>query len=58
MSAELELAAWDLQGKKLWSTFVEPPWDHEVQGNQIELDVMGKKSRFAVKTGTVGAGAG
>jgi hypothetical protein len=55
MSAELELTAWDLQGKKLWSTFVKPPWDYEIQGNQIELDVMGKKSRFAVKTGPVGA---
>jgi hypothetical protein len=51
----LELTAWDLQGKKLWSTFVEPPWDYEIQGNQIELDVRGKKSRFAVKTGPVGA---
>jgi hypothetical protein len=58
MLAELELAAWDLQGKKLWSTFVEPPWDYDIQGSQIELDVMGKKSRFAVKTGPVGARAG
>src|SRR5262245_5024448 len=57
MSAEMELAAWDLQGKKLWSTFVEPPWDYEICGSQIELDVMGRKSRFAVKTGPVGVGA-
>src|SRR5690606_11067166 len=25
MSAELEMAAWDVRGKKLWSAFVEPP---------------------------------
>jgi hypothetical protein len=58
MSAELEIAAWDIQGKKLWSTFVEPPWDCRIQGNHIELDVMGMKSRFAIKTGPIGAGAG
>lgn len=28
MSAELELAAWDLEGEKLWSAPVEPPWDY------------------------------
>jgi hypothetical protein len=27
MSAELEMAAWDLRGVKRWSTFVEPPWN-------------------------------
>ena len=58
MSAELELAAWDLEGSKLWSTFVEPPWDYDVRGTQLELDVMGKKSRFTAKTGPVGEGAG
>jgi hypothetical protein len=51
MSAELELAAWDLQGRKMWSTFVEPPWDYEVHGERVELDVMGMKSIFPVRTG-------
>jgi hypothetical protein len=32
MSAELELAAWDTQGRKHWTTFVEPPWEHSVDG--------------------------
>lgn len=51
MSAELELAAWDLKGIKLWSTFVEPPWEYEVKDSQIELDVMGDKSSFPIKLG-------
>jgi L-alanine-DL-glutamate epimerase-like enolase superfamily enzyme len=51
MSAELELAAWDLEGKKLWSTFVEPPWDYEVNRGQVELDVMGDKSSFPLRLG-------
>lgn len=41
MAAELELAAWDLEGRKLWSTFVEPPWDFDVVDRRVELDVMG-----------------
>jgi hypothetical protein len=51
MSAELELAAWDLRGKKLWSTFVEPPWHYSVRAGYVELDVMGKKLRFAARNG-------
>jgi hypothetical protein len=51
MSAELELAAWDIDGRKLWSTFVEPPWSYEVHDNRVELDVMGRKSSFAIATG-------
>jgi hypothetical protein len=51
LSAELELAAWDLHGRKCWSVFVEPPWDYKVLGEMIELDVMGTKSSFPVDTG-------
>jgi hypothetical protein len=51
MSAELELAAWDTYGKKLWTTFVEPPWDYKVSQGQIELDVMGEKSVFSILRG-------
>src|SRR5665213_3435133 len=28
MSAELELAAWDLAGRKLWSMPLEPAWEY------------------------------
>ena len=34
MLAELEFAAWDLKGKKMWSTFVEPPWVYDVNGKR------------------------
>jgi hypothetical protein len=49
--AELELAAWDATGHKLWSTFVEPPWDFTVLGDLVELDVMGAKRSFSLRDG-------
>jgi hypothetical protein len=51
MSAELELAAWDIQGVKLWSTFVEPPWTYQVEKGIVELTVMGTVSSFPLLTG-------
>ena len=51
MSAELELAAWDLHGRKLWTTFVEPPWHFEVRGQLVHLDVMGALSSFDIHHG-------
>ena len=51
MSAELEFAAWDLRGTKLWPTFVELPWEYAVEGARVELDVMGTRSTFDVKSG-------
>lgn len=51
MSAELELAAWNCLGQKLWSTSVEPPWDYIVDDNQVQLDVMGNKSKFNLAEG-------
>jgi len=56
MSAELELAAWDLEGAKKWSTFVEPPWAYNVLDGRVNLDVMGTKSSFDLKAGPRGAG--
>ncbi|HEX6052593.1 MAG TPA: hypothetical protein VFZ21_25185 [Gemmatimonadaceae bacterium] len=53
MSAELELAAWDLEGRKLWTTFVEPPWTYTVRDGVVVLDVMGTKSEFSARTGPV-----
>src|SRR5215218_3753618 len=51
MSAELELAAWEINGRKLWSTSVEPPWSYAVDGRRVLLDVMRHKSAFPVHTG-------
>lgn len=51
MLAELEFAAWDIHGKKLWTTYVEPPWGFTVRGDQVELDIMGELSTFDARTG-------
>lgn len=51
MAAELELAAWTRSGEKLWTMFVEPPWSYRVAGDQVQLDVMGKKTEFPVSSG-------
>ena len=49
MSAELELAAWDLDGNKLWTRAVEPPWSYTVADDQVMLDVMGNVMRFGLR---------
>ncbi|WP_224372782.1 hypothetical protein [Hyalangium versicolor] len=51
MSAELSLAAWDTTGRKLWDTFVEPPWSFHVKEGLVHLDVMGSSSRFSLRSG-------
>ncbi len=58
MSAELELAAWTLEGRNCWSTFVEPPWGYEVRGARVYLDVMGRKSVFDLGNGPSSGEAG
>ena len=55
MSAELELAAWTTSCAKLWSMFVEPPWSYQVRGEEIQLDVMGKLTRFSLVAGPTGS---
>jgi hypothetical protein len=44
MAAELELAAWDRSGRKLWSRFVEPPWTFQVVEDKVHVYVMGKRT--------------
>lgn len=51
MSAELELAAYSLEAKRLWTMMVEPPWDYSVHDGNVQLDVMGTKTEFALATG-------
>jgi hypothetical protein len=51
MSAEVELAAWDTDGQKKWTTFVEPPWSYRVAGGLVQLDVMGNEETFPIETG-------
>ncbi len=51
MSSEEEMAVWNIYGEKLWSKFVEPPWNYEVTGDMVRLDVMGTKSSFSIESG-------
>ena len=51
MSAEIELAAWSLDGRKRWTTFVEPPWNYTANNASVRLDVMGKVSEFSLVEG-------
>ncbi len=51
MSAELEFACWDANGKKIWSTFVEPPWNFKHDNHQITLEVMGEIKTFNIGKG-------
>lgn len=51
MSAELEIAAWDTRGRKLWSAWAEPPWYYQVEDGMVLLDIMDTKSRFPLESG-------
>lgn len=51
MAAELELAAWNMSGHKLWSRFVEPPWEYSVIGEVVAVNVMGVESRIHLCNG-------
>jgi len=51
MAAELELAAWDIHGKKKWSTYVEPPWVYWVENGEVQLDIMGSMYAFPLEVG-------
>lgn len=53
MSAELELAVWNIQGEKLWSRFVEPPWHYDIQGETLLLDIMGSNIRLDLASGQI-----
>ncbi len=51
MSAELELAAWNTKGDKLWSMVVEPPWSYDIADDTVTIDVMGTKTKFPLEDG-------
>lgn len=48
MLAELDVACWRLNGEKMWSRFVEPPYNVEFEDDKIILDIMGKKTKFEI----------
>lgn len=51
MSAETELAAWDIHGMKQWETFVEPPYDYRVADGTVHLTVMDVPAPFPLSDG-------
>ncbi len=51
MSAELELSAWSLDGKRKWTRFVEPPWHYMIDNDVISLDIMGNVALLSLETG-------
>lgn len=51
MSGELELAGWDIKGKKLWSRYVEPPWYFTVHNDIVTTNVMDHEESFNIYTG-------
>lgn len=53
MSAELELACWDIEGNKLWSSFVEPPYDFKFEDGMIKLDVMVRNQSLIFVSGRI-----
>jgi len=55
MSAELEMKAFDLRGRKLWSRFVEPPWHYNVDEKTVRLNIMGSESTVSLLTGEEGS---
>lgn len=51
MAAELEFAAFDTSGTKLWTRFVEPPWHFKLEPHRIVLDVMGSVTHLDRRSG-------
>jgi hypothetical protein len=53
MAAELEFAVWSNSAKKLWTTFVEPPWEYAFHDGSVTLDIMGTKQTRRMVDGKV-----
>jgi hypothetical protein len=51
MGAETELAAWNIDGQKLWTRFVDPPWEYRVEGNTAEINCDVASGRIDIRTG-------
>jgi hypothetical protein len=54
MSAELEVAAYALDGTRLWAATVAPPWDYGVAGERMHTIVMGHRVEFSLREGPRG----
>jgi hypothetical protein len=56
MGAECEFAAWTTTGEKLWTTFVDPPWEYKVIDDVVHVtcDMLGERA-FSLRNGPSGA---
>ena len=48
---DVELAAWDVSGKKLWNMPLQPAWEYHVEGGKVHLDVLGRRTVFGLQEG-------
>lgn len=51
MTADYELAAWDIYGWKKWSVNVESPWNYHIRKGMIQLEATGSQSTFPLDIG-------
>ena len=51
MVGELELAAFDIQGNPLWNMPLQPAWEYKVANGKVHLDVLGRRTAFALREG-------
>ena len=51
MNGEVELMAWDLAGKQLWSMPLQPAWEYHADDQYIHLDMMGRHEVFPLAEG-------
>lgn len=52
MAAELEFAVWTLDGTKLWSAFVSPPWDSHFSDGLVTLSDSDRTRTLRMADGT------
>jgi hypothetical protein len=50
MLAELDVTCWRSNGEKMWTRFVEPPYNVDFEGDKIVLDIMGQIVKFNIES--------
>lgn len=58
MMAELELAAWTADGRKLWSRFADPPWEYRVDGPAVVVTDLSGSATVDLWSGQAAGGGG
>ncbi|HVJ86552.1 MAG TPA: hypothetical protein VM452_12965 [Caulifigura sp.] len=51
MSSEMELAGFSLDGDRLWTEYIDPPWSMRVENDVVEIRRPTATSRLLLKTG-------